>query len=710
MLDTNLVARIGVIATKGKHKEGFLFVGATEPNDNLGRFFYLIEIDSPWVDGEKIKKTILNSFQKFPLSDRKTSNFESIIKEINFALGEISQAGEHEWIGKLNAIIGIISGNQLIFTQTGRISGYLFRGNKISHITEKPLENDDLHPLKTFVSIIDGNISPSDKIVIANSKFYSHTPIDQLRQTLATVDYKNAIADICKKLRRSKIRDVNSLIFEISDNNPDDSTNELPEIVILDEIPDSPAVVYFKLFKKGAVIFGKSIFRGAKSLIILWNKSIQPKINSFLNSKSKNRPSSVNHFRDSSTKNSDSLKINYFNKKTKTQKSAVEVATKISSKISQFTKKMIRTENRKYLYIIALIFLLSIGFIKIQINNKNNQNVNNANQNLSDLSSARTLYSEALDDLGLGRANGKEKLIFAFDLAKNATSNPSIADESKNLLAQIQSKLDELNLATRINQNSKPTFSFSSNLTVSFVVGANIFSISDDGKITKYDTRAKTLENFGQIEEKFGKVVDAVYADNNDTLFILTQKPTVLKLDIDSKSISEPLLSTDASWEKSKAIAYYSSNIYLLGENDSKIWKHALTSETYSKGVSYVSKQPISLENAIDLAIDGNVFALKSDGVLVKISKSIEDSSFSLSGIPTPNSQISSPEKVFTDQSSNSIYVLDKSTNRVLQFAKTGNYQKQYVLDNLPLTTFTVNEKLKKLWLISESKVFELDI
>ncbi|MCL5795201.1 MAG: hypothetical protein M1338_02490, partial [Patescibacteria group bacterium] len=61
MSDKNLVARIGQIATKGKHKERFLFVGTIEPAESQDRFFYLIEIDTPWVDGEKIKNAIVGT-------------------------------------------------------------------------------------------------------------------------------------------------------------------------------------------------------------------------------------------------------------------------------------------------------------------------------------------------------------------------------------------------------------------------------------------------------------------------------------------------------------------------------------------------------------------------------------------------------------------------------------------------------------------------
>ena len=81
-----LVARIGQVATSGKHKDRFLYVGTIEPKDSLEKFFYLIEIDSPWVNGEKIKNAIINTLGENyqPVSSKdKVDALEEIIKKIN---------------------------------------------------------------------------------------------------------------------------------------------------------------------------------------------------------------------------------------------------------------------------------------------------------------------------------------------------------------------------------------------------------------------------------------------------------------------------------------------------------------------------------------------------------------------------------------------------------------------------------------------------
>lgn len=710
MSDKSLVARIGQIATKGKHKERFLFVGTIDPRDSRERFFYLIEIDTPWVDGEKIKNAIVNTFGEAWTAGRdKMEVFENAIKEINAALGDLSQAGEHEWVGKLNAIIGISSGDELIFSQTGKISGYLFRGNKISHITEKQLEGEEAHPLKTFVSIINGNVAALDKVIIANSELYSHLALDRLRQILSTFSYKDAIVEIAKTLRKTKIKDVNLIVFDLAEADADLPADEKPDIILLDDIPDSQALHYTKVFFKGLGRGAKATGRGVKKMGEFWAKSVGPKILKRNKNSSAPKESSGPTFKPASERFGTAPRVNYFNKKTTKSSGFASGVSFFAANLVHWSKALIRPENRKYLYIAILVVLLGIGFIKIQINSKKNQSLSTSKDNVASLDSARSLYSKALDDLGLKKSGGKDELIAARDAAIKATGTPAIADEAKNLLNQIQTKLDSLNAATRIASNISPSFSFSADPVGVFAVGANIFSIFGDGTISQYDTRAKSTQKFGQVDRNLGKVVDASYNDSDNSLLILTDKPTVAKLDISAKSISEVTLITGATWEKSVAITTYSTNIYLLDTDAGQIWKHTASAPGYSKGSANVPKQPVSLKTSTDLAVDGNIYILKPDGAVVKVAKTLEDTSFTISGIPTPDAKIASPLKIFTDQSSNSLYIIDKGANRVLQFTKAGAYQKQYVLDGMTLTNFAVNEKLKKLWLISDSKVFELD-
>lgn len=710
----DLVARIGQVATKGKHKDRFLYVGTIEPKDALEKFFYLIEIDSPWVDGEKIKNAIINTIGENyqPGADKDKNNaFEEIIKKINLQLGDLSQAGEHEWIGKLNAIVGLSSGEELIFSQTGNISGYLFRGNKISHITEKPVETEEIHPLKTFVSVINGSIADNDKVVIGNNQLYSHLSLDRLRQIFSAFKYKDAIAEIVRVLRRVKIKDVNLIVFDfLSVDEASAEIDEKPEITLLDDIPDSHFVHYSKLFFRGVGRGAKATGRGVKKAGQFWAKSIQPKISSGAKNLShRTKNISRGAFVTASKKISAGPKINYFGRTVSRHEST---AGTFWQNLVAWYKKLLQPENRKYLYIGLIVIFLAIGLIKITINNQKNTNLKSQGDALAALDSARSTYAKALDDLGNKKTGAKDELIQAREFARKATSDKAIHDEAINLLNQIQVKLDELNNATRISADKEPDFSLAGNNLKIIAVGASIYSFDADGKINNFDTRNKNITPVVSLGSSDGKVKDLTFSDNYNSIYIYTDASKVKQLNLSTNALTDALVTdTSGKWENSVAISLFSTNLYLLDADAGQIWKHTASDSGYSKGSAYIPKPTVSIKGAVDLAIDGDVYILQADGSTVRVKKSVVDSAFNLNAPPTPDNKIAGPEKIYAGTDSSLIYILDKTANRVLQFSKTGAYQKQFVLDSsLPLTDFALNGKLKKLWLLSENKIFEINL
>ncbi len=712
-----LVARIGQVATSGKHKDRFLYVGTIEPKDSLEKFFYLIEIDSPWVNGEKIKNAIINTLGENyqPVSSKdKVDALEEIIKKINLDLGNLGQSGEHEWIGKINAIVGLASGKELVFSQTGSISGYLFRGNKISHITEKPLESDDVHPLKTFLSIINGNVANKDRVIIGNRQLYTHLSLDRLRQILSTFQYKDAITEIVRILRKTKTKDANLIIFDfLNEDEASAEIDEKPEIILLDDVPDSRFIHYSKVFFRGVGSGAKAAGSGLQKTGQFWIKNIQPKISQRAKSVgNRARGLGTEAFKPVSEKFDGAPRVNYFKSNDNSKNKASSAIKRFLQNLLFWSKQLLRPENRKYLYIILAVILLSIGFVKIAINNQKNSGLGNQSASLASLESARDLYTKALDDIGLKKSGGKDKLIEAKGLATKALESPSIHDEAKNLLNQIQAKLDELNTAIRVDANKEASFSLSGNKIKIFAVGADIYSYDADGNIGKYDTRKKNFSHVTSVNKDKGIIKNLSFSDSQNSFFILTDKSKLEKLDLADNTVSEVLVvDANGNWEDAVAIATFSTNIYLLDANAGEIWKHSKNDTGYSKGSSYLVKPTISIKEAVNLAIDGDIYVLKADGAVVKVKKAVEDASFNIATPPTPDDKISSPAKIFSSPDSASIYILDKAANRIVEFSKTGAYKKQYVADKeLPLTDFAVNTKMKKLWLLSESKVFELDI
>ena len=249
MSKNDLKIQSAIVTTKEKLPNRLLITGKLvypETYDNVF-LFYIIEINCSWTSCTKVKKAIVDELeQAVKIGITNIGQFESLVNNINEALDKVSVDGENIWIGKINAIIGLINHTELILTQTGSLSGYIFRGKKISSLVELSLPSD--HPLKTFIDITEGELAAGDKLIFANSTLFDHFSLDRLRQLTGIKSAKESILELSRNLRRNRVYDVNSIIIEAVplDQIENKETNDLPEIIYL----DNPDDIWWKNLKK----------------------------------------------------------------------------------------------------------------------------------------------------------------------------------------------------------------------------------------------------------------------------------------------------------------------------------------------------------------------------------------------------------------------------------------------------------------------------
>ena len=92
---------------------------------------------------------------------------------------------------------------------------------------------------------------------------------------------------------------------------------------------------------------------------------------------------------------------------------------------------------------------------------------------------------------------------------------------------------------------------------------------------------------------------------------------------------------------------------------------------------AYFATPPEGIDNAIDLAIDGNVYLIEANGRIHKYFAR-EEVTFSLADLPAP---IAKPSALAVDPGrpagESSVYVADLDGARVVQFAPDGRFVRQ---------------------------------
>ena len=117
-----------------------------------------------------------------------------------------------------------------------------------------------------------------------------------------------------------------------------------------------------------------------------------------------------------------------------------------------------------------------------------------------------------------------------------------------------------------------------------------------------------------------------------------------------------------------------------------------------------------SLANAVSFVIDVSIYVLNSDGSITKFTAGSKDN-FEIAGIDAP---IKKPGKIYTVEDSNSFYISDLGSNRIVVLAKDGKFEKQYMDEDKTkwndLKDFTVTGDEKTMYLLVGTKVLEVSL
>ena len=165
------------------------------------------------------------------------------------------------------------------------------------------------------------------------------------------------------------------------------------------------------------------------------------------------------------------------------------------------------------------------------------------------------------------------------------------------------------------------------------------------------------------------------------------------------------------SIQEPRSSATYDQNFYLLdaGANDVLRFR-PVGSGVYGEPEGFFGiNSGVDLSQASDLAIDGSVFILFSDGTINRyISGSRAE--FSLATLPSP---LGTPGAIFISQGMGSLYILDGENDRIVQVTTEGVYQRQLLAPNSLFATATdlhVNRGETYLWIVGPTSVTRVSL
>ena len=137
-----------------------------------------------------------------------------------------------------------------------------------------------------------------------------------------------------------------------------------------------------------------------------------------------------------------------------------------------------------------------------------------------------------------------------------------------------------------------------------------------------------------------------------------------------------------------------------------KIYKHNPTQLGYDKGSSWL-KGDIDINDGVSLAVDGDLFLLKSNGEILKFTSG-QQQEFTITGL---DPALDKPTTIWTYNNLKYLYILEPTNKRVVVLNKTGQMMQQYTSDSWQNPTgMVVDEEKKVVYVLDNNKIHRFGI
>jgi hypothetical protein len=194
--------------------------GKNVREQKLGKVFGIIQVDDSTENSAYLPNLLTQVFKKeYYKNKNKTcgQSFEIALHKMNLTLTELAQHEIVKWINNLNAVVGVICGKEIHFTQIGKGAILFLKDKKIIKMDSDTANAEDYHPMKTFSSISAGRIKNEDKIIFTIKETFKTLKIEELERHFKTFN-SNEFDNIISSTLRNEGSNTGMLVINIKED------------------------------------------------------------------------------------------------------------------------------------------------------------------------------------------------------------------------------------------------------------------------------------------------------------------------------------------------------------------------------------------------------------------------------------------------------------------------------------------------------------
>lgn len=572
-------------------------------------------------------------------------------------------------LNELNLLVGLMycgtndQKHYLYFSQIGKLDSLLVhpvKNNQFDILQIKEDGENKPSPFKIFSNVINGKITNNSTLIFCTNNILDYISLDKLK----TIAEHNTAENISAKIKNLLLEVDNAKIFagiiikieKNIDGDKEIDTNAIQSII------------------KQLDVIDNSNDKAEKPL----NNSISPII-------------SATHNKVKIAPKFHKRKINLLQK-----------IAKIPSKLKNLP------HLKKFLLVAMVIFI--VLFAQNILHLKNEKDAEKNNQYYIELAHK---IEEKQVELAAAKLinNNNDRMALLVELEDLIEKLPQNLQEQETKLSEIQKQIKELNFEEKLITEIKkpePLADFNklteSPITKIISVQEKIYALAPDNNFFEFDLKNSSIKKIEHIKLNMASPLSQINIENN--LITLHQDNTFSQLQAGKNKFKPLLIKFPESNALISAICDYSKKLYAVDTANNQIYKYSYIGNELSSGTKWLKDDGVNLNKAISIAIDGSIFVLNSDGTIFNFFKGEQQEfQFKNDGI------LISANKIWTDLDSDYLYILDAEGKKITILNKKGELIKQYYSDEFNnLKDFIINETDKKIYILSDNKIFKIKI
>lgn len=621
-------------------------------------------------DCERITLAIASALKRAYSKPGMENNFESAISQINDELGKLAGMGQTQWVDKLNGILAIKEGNSFSIATTGKVSAFLLRNKEYTDISCSPTQT---HPLKTFENYASGKIRLGDLLILSTTQLFNYLSMDRLLTIMSAPNFLNSAQTIIAMLKESADSRVSFgvlLNLQVPVGQTEEQDLDLESYVV--ETPPNANSVLKKAwqFVLTAFAFNKTEKRMPKTDL--------PQV------------SLAQRFKNLSgnTKNIISKSRGWW-QTAKTSASALKI-TANPQNFKQFSPQ------KKFFLISSLILLIAVVaniFIAMHLKKSSQTQALQSNQ----LKTAQTDIANAQASLlykdYTTAANYIQQAQSSLPAAKTVLSSDKVLYNK--LVSELNDARQQMEKVTQAKVTNLGALAQGSNL----ISLPNFLAVQTKLAIIAYSKQSGQVLD-GALSSPVN-IIGSVYTTGNNA--VIYDGTNLYLWDFTTGKVSPGFSQNVPAQNDFGGIAYYPTNsrVYIVDKKTSQIISFLVSKTGLSKPV--VSVNDPSLNQANDIAIDGNIYTLDSTGLTKFLAGHIV--SFSAQ-VPAIN--FSSNSKILSIKGGKYIYILDAGNKQIIILNKDGSLFATLKSDQFTkLVDFAVDETSRTIYLLNDSNLLK---